>query len=313
ALWMIKWTADHVPADLRWQVFFEFNIWMLNQLSGRVPFTIFEFLMDVDLVAFQQSLVGLLDYYLDLANNYIQDNTSLEKYVGERIIISHLLSLTIQYPELTKVKQYLFGMQFSGWLLAWLTNDTPNVVPHVLPICLLLDSLANEQYVVNDDNIDHTELTYLNNVISTRCTYIIQQMTNVIDECVMDFHFNSKKESYLNAFIENHFLSQSSTTHLSNWIEQSEHSVVAPHNFFDLNHVLTMLSYRWGTEYEHFWLVMLKCIGLTTKQNAITTIVELLPIIDYSSIPLDDEKIVSRINISRELITTLELKWKDAI
>ncbi|CAG8529140.1 4031_t:CDS:2 [Racocetra fulgida] len=94
---------------------------------------------------------------------------------------------------------------------------------------------------------------------------------------------------------------------------RKKYDVVVPHNFFDLNHVLTMLSYRWGTEYEHFWLVMLKCIGLTTKQNAIKTIVELLPMIDYSSIPLDDEKIVSRINISRELITTLELKWKDAI
>ncbi|KAF0430095.1 integrator complex subunit 5-like [Gigaspora margarita] len=322
---------------------------MLNQPNSRVPFTIFEFLMAADLVASKQSPIGLLEYYMELANNYIQDRltTSLEKYVGERIIVSHLLSLTIQYPELTKdyEKQIWDRLSvkniqaicyfecftrfslcvspsnetvplwdaFSSWLLTWLTNDSPNVVPHVLPICLLLDSLANEPYVVNDDNIDPTVLNYLNNVIRTRCTYIIQQMTNMIDECVMDFHFNSESESYLNALIKNHFLSQSSTTQSSNGTESSEHLTITPHNFFDLNQVLTMLSYRWGTECEHFWLVMLKCIGLATKQNAVKTIVELLLIMDFSSMPLDDERIVNRINLARELITTLELKWKDVV
>ncbi|CAG8729169.1 24506_t:CDS:10, partial [Gigaspora margarita] len=322
---------------------------MLNQPNSRVPFTIFEFLMAADLVASKQSPIGLLEYYMELANNYIQDRltTSLEKYVGERIIVSHLLSLTIQYPELTKdyEKQIWDRLSvkniqaicyfecftrfslcvspsnetvplwdaFSSWLLTWLTNDSPNVVPHVLPICLLLDSLANEPYVVNDDNIDPTVLNYLNNVIRTRCTYIIQQMINMIDECVMDFHFNSESESYLNALIKNHFLSQSSTTQSSNGTESSEHLTITPHNFFDLNQVLTMLSYRWGTECEHFWLVMLKCIGLATKQNAVKTIVELLLIMDFSSMPLDDERIVNRINLARELITTLELKWKDVV
>ncbi|CAG8693398.1 5396_t:CDS:2, partial [Scutellospora calospora] len=102
ALWMLKWTTDHVSADIRWQLFFEFNIWMLNQLDARVPFTIFEFIMDIDLVAFQQSMLGLLDHYLDIANNYFKDShvSSLEKYVGERIIVSHLLNLIIQHPEL---------------------------------------------------------------------------------------------------------------------------------------------------------------------------------------------------------------------
>ncbi|CAG8617985.1 3457_t:CDS:2 [Dentiscutata erythropus] len=330
-------------------IYVGFNIWMLNQLNSRVPFTIFEFLMDVDPVASQQNLIGLLEYYLEIANNYVQDrlSSSLEKYVGERIIVSHLLNLTIQYPELVKnnEKQIWDRLSvkniqticyfecftrfslcvsssnetvplwdaFSSWLLTWLTNDSPNVVPHVIPVCLLLDSLANEQYVVNDDNIDHTELNYLNNVIRTRCTYIIQQITNMIDECVMDFHFNSEAESYLNALIENSFLSQSSTTEPSNWIEPSEHLIVTPHTFFDLNRVLTMLSYRWGTECEHFWLVMLKCIGLATKQNAIKTIVELLLIIDFSEMSLEDERTVSRISLARELITTLELKWKDVV
>ncbi|CAG8585079.1 3867_t:CDS:2, partial [Scutellospora calospora] len=173
-------------------------------------------------------------------------------------------------------------------------------------------SLANEQYV-NDDNINHVEINYLNKIICTRSIYIIQQVANMIDECVMDFHFNSKTESHLSTFIGNHFLSQSSTIQLSNLIEQSEHLVVMPQNFFDLNQVLNMLSCRWGTECEHFWLVMLKCIGFATKQNAIETIIELLLKIDLSIIPLNDEIITNRMNLARELITTLELKWKDVV
>ncbi|CAG8510186.1 16116_t:CDS:2 [Acaulospora colombiana] len=197
----------------------------------------------------------------------------------------------------------------------WLFTDTDSVIPHVFPICILLDDLANERYVVEGKDIDLTMVSYLSDVVSTECASLIQQMAIAFDECIMDVCTNDVSQSHLSEVIVRNFLDQSFVGRESNMKEyrvMSAHGVIniTRNSDINLNQMSFRLYNRLETKSETFWLIVLKCIGLSSQSVARKLIQGLLLTL-FQATPSDDQVMAERMINVRELISTLDFYWKD--
>ncbi|CAG8488461.1 2265_t:CDS:10 [Acaulospora morrowiae] len=349
SLWLLYWTLDYNGStNFRCQLFMEFTIWKLSE--SNVPFTIFDFLIDIDLVAYQQCMIGLLDAYLNIAYNYTQRVYDIiPEHLGERLIISHLINMIVLHPEIVDGQEELIWNRltvpniqmlcyfeyvtrfslcispsgtvtsicesFLGWLQTWLFANTDSVIPHVFPICIMLDGLTNEEYVINGKGVDSITVTYLGEVVRTECATLIQQMAVALDECIVNTNSNDVSQSHLKEVIVRNFLDQDigQSTNLRNYqILHLQLGVIyiTRNSDYNLKQTLSMLYSRLGSKSEAFWLTILKCIGLTSKSVAKKLIQELLLTL-FQVMPPDDQIIAERMIYVHELVATFELYWKD--
>ncbi|RHZ45395.1 hypothetical protein Glove_680g48 [Diversispora epigaea] len=355
SIWVLQWALDYnIPFEFKCQLLMEFTIWKLSQLNSNIPFTIFDFLIDVDAVAYQQCILGLLDIYLKIAQDYMNnvnnEHNTLSEQIGERLIVSHLLNNIVRYPLLMHGKEeqiwniltvknlqtlcyFEYVTKFSlcitssgvvtsisevfyNWLRTWLLTNTNSVIPHVLPICISLDSLANEKYVVYGNNLKLDAVRYLSDVITTECVSLIQQMTNAFDECIVDICSNASSHSHLAEVIVRNFMPQNYANNLSPLKTykiihaQLGTLYIMPDTEINLNQTLNLFQHRLETNCESFWLTILKCMGLSSKQAAEKTIQGIFLLVNLKQ-PGDQKQTSRKINILFEFISLFERHWEN--
>ncbi|CAG8463934.1 115_t:CDS:10 [Diversispora eburnea] len=334
SIWLLQWALDNnILFEFKCQVLMEFTIWKLSQLNSNIPFTIFDFLIDVDAIAYQQCILGLLDIYLRIAQDYMNnvnnEHNTLSERVGKEEQIWSILTVknlqTLCYFEyITKFSLCItssgvvtsISEVFYNWLRTWLLTNTNSVIPHVLPICISLDSLANEKYVVCGSNIKLDAVQYLSDVITTECVSLIQQVTNAFDECIVDICSNASSHSHLAEVIVRNFMPQNYANNLSPLKTykiihaQLGTLYIMPDTEINLNQTLNLFLHRLETNWEPFWLTILKCIGLSSKQAAEKTIQGIFSLINLKQ-PDDQKKITRRINILFEFISLFERHWEN--